>query len=206
MIKWFLTNNNAWITLLCLSPITFVSLEMYLKHFNKFNKNKIKVIIYYVFSFTPLIVITLISINIKTIYISNDDWTTIYQNNIDADIILNINNDKLKTSKIKAGENIDDYKTYISNEHDGTVTAQKNKNQWSQSIVLTPNNIIKKERGTKLIKVEYRKLQSQQKKLLNYIGNIEQVKYDGEIRITIGDDQNQNDIEELKKLFKWTKQ
>ena len=196
MLKWFLTSNNSYLLLGMLAPITFISLELYLRYFDKFNKRKVKVLGYFMASISPLIIIALLGMGMKANYISENDWKVVYQNEANADIKINFS-----WNTIEAGTNVSNYKKYTKELTEGTITAEKNGNQWSESIILQPENVIKNENGNQLIKIEYRKLKGRQYTLFGEVGELEPLNR-GEIRLTIGAKPNQDEIQELKDIFK----
>ena len=61
--------------------------------------------------------------------------------------------------------------------------------------------MIKNENGNQLIKIEYRKLKGRQYTLFGEVGELEPFN-SGEIRLTIGTKPNQDEIQELKNIFK----
>lgn len=196
MLKWYLTDHNAYLIAGMISPITFVALELYIRYFEKFNKSKAKVLGYFIVSLSPLIVLTLLGMGMKVNYIPENDWKVVYQNEANANIKINLNWDT-----IEAGTDVSNYKKYTKEETDGTITAEKNGNQWSESIILQPGNVIKNENGNKLIKIEYRKLKGQQYTLFGEVGELQPLNR-GEIRLTIGTTPNQDEVQELKDIFK----
>lgn len=196
MLKWFLTGNNSYLLLGMLAPIVFVALEIYIRYFEKFNKSKVKVLVYFLASLSPLIMIALFGMGMKTNYIPENDWKVVYQNEANADIKINFD-----WNTIEAGKDVSNYKKYKKELTDGTITAEKNGNQWSESIILQPENVIKNENGNQLIKIEYRKLKGRQYTLFGEVGELEPFN-SGEIRLTIGTKPNQDEIQELKNIFK----
>ena len=196
MLKWFLTGNNSYLLLGMLAPIVYVTLEIYIRYFEKFNKSKVKVLVYFLASLSPLIMIALFGIGMKTNYIPENDWKVVYQNEANADIKINFD-----WNTLEAGKDVSNYKKYKKELTDGTITAEKNGNQWSESIILQPENIIKNENGNQLIKIEYRKLKGRQYTLFGEVGELEPDNR-GDIRLTIGTKPNQDEIQELKDIFK----
>lgn len=196
MLKWFLTDNNAYLFAGMISPITFIAFELYIIYFEKFNKSKAKVLGYFIVSLSPIIMIALLGMGMKENYISENDWKVVYQNEANADIKINFS-----WNTIEAGTNVSNYKKYTKELTEGTITAEKNGNQWSESIILQPENVIKNENGNQLIKIEYRKLKGRQYTLFGEVGELEPLNR-GEIRLTIGTKPNQDEIQELKDIFK----
>lgn len=196
MLKWFLTGNNSYLLLGMLAPIVYVALETYIRYFEKFNKSKVKVLVYFLASLSPLIMIALFGIGMKTNYIPENDWKVVYQNEANANIKINFD-----WNTIEAGTDVSNYKKYKKELTEGTITAEKNGNQWSESIILQPENVIKNENGNQLIKIEYRKLKGRQYTLFGEVGELEPLNR-GEIRLTIGTKPNQDELQELKDIFK----
>ena len=196
MLKWFLTGNNSYLLLGMLAPIVYVALEIYIRYFEKFNKSNVKVLVYFLASISPLIMLALYGIGMKTNYIPENDWKVVYQNEANADIKINFD-----WNTIEAGKDVSNYKKYKKELTEGTITAEKNGNKWSESIILQPENVIKNENGNQLIKIEYRKLKGRQYTLFGEVGELEPLNR-GEIRLTIGTKPNQDEIQELKDIFK----
>lgn len=196
MLKWFLTDHNAYLFAGMISPITFIAFELYIRYFEKFNKSKAKVLGYFIVSLSPIVMIALLGMGVKENYIPENDWKVVYQNEANANIKINLDWDT-----IEAGTDVSNYKKYMKKETDGTITAEKNGNQWSESIILQPGNVIKNEKGNQLIKIEYRKLKGRQYTLFGEVGELEPLNR-GEIRLTIGTKPNQDEIQELKDIFK----
>lgn len=196
MLKWFLTGNNSYLLLGMLAPIVYVALEIYIRYFEKFNKSNVKVLGYLMASISPLIIMALFGIGMKINYIPENDWKVVYQNEANADIKINFD-----WNTIEAGKDVSNYKKYKKELTNGTITAEKNGNQWSESIILQPENVIKNENGNQLIKIEYRKLKGRQYTLFGEVGELEPLNR-GEIRVTIGTKPNPDDVQELKNIFK----
>ena len=196
MLKWFLTDNNAYLFAGMISPITFIAFELYIRYFEKFNKSKAKVLCYFIVSLSPIIMLALLGMGMKAKYIPENDWKVVYQNEANANIKINLDWDT-----IEAGIDVSNYKKYTKELTHEKITAEKNGNQWSESIILQPENVIKNENGNQLIKIEYRKLKGRQYTLFGEVGELEPLNR-GEIRLTIGTKPNQDEIQELKDIFK----
>ena len=196
MLKWFLTDNNAYLFAAMISPITFIAFELYIRYFEKFNKSKAKVLCYFIVSLSPIIMLALLGMGMKAKYIPENDWKVVYQKEANANIKINLDWDT-----IEAGTDVSNYKKYTKELTHGKITAEKNGNQWSESIILQPENVIKNENGNQLIKIEYRKLKGRQYTLFGEVGELEPLNR-GEIRLTIGTKPNQDEIQELKDIFK----
>ena len=196
MLKWFLTDYNAYLLAGMVSPITFFTLERYIRYFEKFNKSKAKVLGYFIVSLSPIIMIALLGMGMKENYISENDWKVVYQNEANANMKI-----KLDWDTIEAGTDVSNYKKYTTKLTYGTITAEKNGNQWSESIILQPENVIKNENGNQLIKIEYRKLKGKQYTLFGEVGELQPLN-SGDIRLTIGTKPNQDEVQELKDIFK----
>lgn len=138
MLKWFLTDNNAYLFAGMISPITFIAFELYIRYFEKFNKSKAKVLCYFIVSLSPIIMLALLGMGMKAKYIPENDWKVVYQNEANANIKINLDWDT-----IEAGTDVSNYKKYTKELTHGKITAEKNGNQWSESIILQPENVIK---------------------------------------------------------------
>lgn len=196
MLKWFLTDNNAYLFAGVISPITFIAFELYIRYFEKFNKSKAKVLCYFIVSLSPIIMLALLGMGMKAKYIPENDWKVVYQNEANANIKINFD-----WNTIEAGTDVSNYKKYTKELTNGKITAEKNGNQWSETIILQPENVIKNENGNQLTKIEYRKLKGRQYTLFGEVGELEPLNR-GEIRLTIGTKPNQDEIQELKDIFK----
>lgn len=119
MLKWFLTDNNAYLFAGMISPITFIAFELYIRYFEKFNKSKAKVLCYFIVSLSPIIMLALLGMGMKAKYIPENDWKVVYQNEANANIKINLDWDT-----IEAGTDVSNYKKYTKELTHGKITAE----------------------------------------------------------------------------------
>lgn len=138
-------------------------------------------------------------------YTSNTEWKTIYTNNIDAEITLNLKNDRGESiSNSKNGLPIgDDYNKYNS-DMIGEILAKKGDSEEKKTIHIDKSNIIHEDELTptsKITKIEYKPIEHVYNSAFGYKGEpSKKVNKDRIVRITISEDTNPERTE-LKKLF-----
>lgn len=139
-------------------------------------------------------------------YTSNSEWKTIYENNIDAEIILNLktNNGDLISNAIVGKSIGNDYKDYNKNRNmNGTILAKKDNLEETKTIHINKNDIIYDGELTptsKITKIEYKPAEKKYKTLFGHKGKESDADIDGLVRITISDD-NSPERTALKNLF-----
>lgn len=139
-------------------------------------------------------------------YTSNSEWKTIYENNIDAEIVLNLKTNKGDLiSNAIGGKSIGtDYKDYTRDSNmNGTILAKKGDLEETKTIHINKKDIIyngELKPTSKITKIEYRPVQQMYKTLYGYNGKPKTADKDGIVRITISDD-NSPERMDLKNLF-----
>lgn len=139
-------------------------------------------------------------------YTSNSEWKTIYENNIDAEIILNLKTENgYLISNAIGGKTIGtDYKDYTRDSNmNGTILAKKGDLEETKTIHINKKDIIyngELKPTSKITKIEYRPVQQMYKTLYGYNGKPKPADKDGIVRITISDD-NSPERTDLKNLF-----
>lgn len=139
-------------------------------------------------------------------YTSNSEWKTIYENNIDAEIILNLktNNGDLISNSIGGKSIGKNYKYYNKNSNmNGTILAKKGNSEETKTIHINKTDIIYEGELTpnsRITKIEYRPAEQMYKTLFDYNGKPLNSNKDGLVRITISDD-NSPERMDLKNLF-----
>ena len=213
MIEWLLTDSNLYIATFygilgsaSLGSIILVSLP--------YEKNPTKYQAIGEFSIISIIMVPLIILltaifihnETKLEYTSDSEWKTIYENNIDAEIILNLKTENgYLISNAIAGKSIEkDYKDYSQNSNmDGTILAKKDDIEENKTIHINKEDIIydgELKPTSKITKIEYRPAQQMYKTVFGYNGKPKSANIDGLVRITIGDD-NSPERNALKSLF-----
>lgn len=215
MIEWLLTDSNLLaatfygvIGVIALFTIITVSLpyenEKHSKRYETIGDFCITAAL-----FTPLIIIFLgLTIGFKSQikYTSDSEWKTIYENDIDAEIILNLKTENgYLISNAIGGKTIGtDYKDYTKDSNiNGTILAKKGDLEEKKSIHINKEDIIydgELKPTSKITKIEYRPAQQMYKTLLDYKGKPKTADIDGLVRITISDDTSPERTA-LKSLF-----
>jgi len=139
-------------------------------------------------------------------YTSNSEWKTIYENNIDAEIILNLKTENgYLISNAIGGKTIGtDYKDYIRDSNmNGTILAKKDDLEEKKTIHINNSDIIYNSELTptsKITKIEYKPAEKKYKTLFGHKGKESDADIDGLVRITISDD-NSPERTALQSLF-----
>ena len=127
-------------------------------------------------------------------YTSNSEWKTIYENNIDAEIILNLKTENgYLISNAIGGKTIGtDYKDYTRDSNmNGTILAKKDDLEEKKTIHINNSDIIYNSELTptsKITKIEYKPAKKKYKTLFGHKGKESDADIDGLVRITISDD------------------
>lgn len=218
MIEWILSHEDTFSLVIFLTFFTgFLLTVLWLK----INENKHEVMSQVVGSLAliapifTLLFVSIIAINTKETYISNSDWKTIYKNGdeINLEILFEeyFFNKSINNINVNTEENFKrNYKGFITKNNKifngykkGTLIARKNNTDEKKEIVLNKENIITDSplnEESKIIKIEYRPVTGKQKEAFGYYGNELKTSVEGEIRLTI--ENNNKEKEELKNLFK----
>lgn len=149
-----------------------------------------------------------IGFSIKFENISDESWKQIYTNNIEAKVKIDIKNYDLilkGKDELVAGENIDksQYKA-LKSSNDIHIVVEKDGASYSKKVIINQNDIISESdvnSNSKIVKIEYKNIQSHQRTLFGHKGPIEKdVKNDpdGKLRITLEQDSSEK---KLKQMF-----
>ena len=213
MIEWLLTDSNLFTTTIfgvigtiALFAIITVSLpyEKKTKTYERIGDFCITGIF-----LVPVIIIFIglsIASTTQVEYTSNSEWKTIYENNIDAEIILNLKTENgYLISNAIGGKTIGtDYKEHTRDSNmNGTILAKKGDLEETKTIHINKKDIIyngELKPTSKITKIEYRPVQQMYKTLYGYNGKPKTADKDGLVRITISDD-NSPERMDLKNLF-----
>lgn len=139
-------------------------------------------------------------------YTSNSEWKTIYENNIDAEIILNLKTENgYLISNAIGGKTIGtDYKDYTRDSNmNGTILAKKDDLEEKKTIHINNSDISYNSELTptsKITKIEYKPAEKKYKTLFGHKGKESDADIDGLVRITISDD-NSPERTALQSLF-----
>lgn len=213
MIEWLLTDSNLFTTTIfgvigtiALFAIITVSLpyEKKPKTYERIGDFCITGI------FLVPVIIILIGLSIASTtqveYTSNSEWKTIYENNIDAEIILNLKTENgYLISNAIGGKTIGtDYKDYTRDSNmNGTILAKKDDLEEKKTIHINNSDIIYNSELTptsKITKIEYKPAEKKYKTLFGHKGKESDADIDGLVRITISDD-NSPERTALQSLF-----
>ena len=211
MIEWLLSNTGHTI-LLALLSITLISpifiLGIYNNITHKYEPSHLTLFITTISTILLAIPVVFIAWSIGLDYVSNEPWTQIYANDIDANVKIDINNYDLilkGKDQIIAGKNIDktQYKALKSN-NDIHVVVEKNGASYSKKVLIDQNDIISENEinsNSKIVKIGYKNIQGHQRTLFGHKGPIEKDirdNFDGKLRITLEQDSSEK---ELKQMF-----
>ena len=213
MIEWLLTDSNLFIATIfgvigtiALFAIITVSLP-YEKNPKKYERIGDFCIVGIFLVPTIIIFIGLSIASTRQIeYTSNSEWKTIYENDIDAEIILNLktNNGDLISNAIGEKSIGNDYKDYNKNsDMNGTILAKKGDLEENKTIHINKTDIIYDGELTptsKITKIEYRPAEKMYKTLFGQNGKPKPADKDGLVRITISND-NSPERTALQNLF-----
>ena len=201
MIEWLLTDSNLFtatifgvIGTISLFAIITVSLpyEKKPKTYERIGDFCITGIF-----LVPVIIIFIglsIASTTQVEYTSNSEWKTIYENNIDAEIILNLKTENgYLISNAIGGKTIGtDYKDYTRDSNmNGTILAKKDDLEEKKTIHINNSDIIYNSELTptsKITKIEYKPAEKKYKTLFGHKGKESDADIDGLVRITISDD------------------
>lgn len=165
-----------------------------------------RIYVYPILSFVFLI----ISFFISTHYESENDWKTVYTNEIGANVEISFQTSILEDvffcrddhhySETISPESEIDYKTYVLNKSRyGTLKVKKNNTTETREIYFDKNNL-KGElaKQSKITKIEYRNITSLRRTLFGFKGKSKQTsKLDGEVRITVEDNPQRQELKNL---------
>ena len=195
MIEWLLTGNNPIIYLMVSILIAIIIAIV----MTCVKNDKIADVIgsFGIFIFIQAFIISFIFVCAPIVH-TTSDWVTVYQIGNDRKVTLNLDN--IWTGEITTNEIGPSYKHIENNNLHGTISIDENGSHGQYSIDVKPENIIENKKlneHSKLVKVEYRRYESQHKELFGFVGKDEKPKNDGELRLTFDDGDA-----DIKKIFK----
>lgn len=215
VMTWILSDNHEVtiifaLIMICLLDTLIVSIldERNLSGANvefeiKFSK---RIYVYLLLSLIFLI----ISCFISTQYESENDWKTVYANEIDANVEISFQTSILEDIffcrddhhyvETISPESEIGYKAYVLNKSRyGTLKVKKDSATETREIHFDKNSLIGKlNEQSKITKIEYRNITSLRRTLFGFEGNSQQTsKLDGEVRITIGENPQRQELKDL---------
>lgn len=196
MIEWLLTGYNPIIYIMV---SIFIAIIIIAISITCIQNDKISGIIggFGLCIFIQAFIVSVIFSCAPTVH-TTSDWVTVYQTGDDRQVTLNLGN--VWTGEITTDELGNRYKYLTKDNYQGTITMDDNGSKGQYVIEVKPENIIENKKlneHSKLVKVEYRRYEFQHQELFGFSGENEPSKYDGELRLTF-DDGDEN----VKKLFK----
>lgn len=211
MIEWLLSDNGypILLALLLISAVfPIIAFGAYIITIDEDSPGLLSVIITAISTSLSILLCLFIGFSIEFKNISDESWKQIYTNNIEAKVKIDIKNYDLilkGKDELIAGENIDksQYKALKSN-NDIHIVVEKDGASYSKKVIIDQNDIISENdvnSNSKIVKIEYKNIQSHQRTLFGHKGPIEKdVKnnLDGKLRITLEQDSTEK---ELKQLF-----
>ena len=137
-------------------------------------------------------------------YIKGNEWKEVYNNDIGAEIELDIEDEyniKFRGGK-DLGSNYLNLSKGLSNRIEGIISAEKDGEFEDRKVIIEKDNIIingELDPKSRISKIEYRNIEGIKKKAFGYYSkDIRPYNKDGELRITI---EGKRENKELKELF-----
>lgn len=141
--------------------------------------------------------------------VSNAPWKTIYKNNLNANIQINYedsddSSDKYSLETGKTNQNIQKFQSRLKEADvfsSVQLTVTKGDDSIAKTVMLENKNLIAKNvdpNNARIVKIEYRPLDGETRKVFGVKGKTEATNKDGEIRITF----KSNNNKQLENLFK----
>lgn len=141
--------------------------------------------------------------------VSNAPWKTIYKNNLNANIQINYedsddSSDKYSLETGKTNQSIQKFQSQLKEADvfsSVQLTVTKGNNSIAKTVMLENKNLIAKNvdlNNARIVKIEYRPLDGETRKVFGIKGKTESTNKDGEIRITL----KSNNDKQLENLFK----
>lgn len=196
MIEWLLTGYNPIIYLMVSIVIAIIIIAIAIAGIkNEETSNRIGG--FGLLIFIQAFIVSIIFACAPTVH-TTSDWVTVYETGEDRKVTLNLS--KIWTGEITTDELGNSYKYLTKENYQGTITIDDNGSKGQYAIEVKPENIIENKKlneHSKLVKVEYRRYQSQHHELFGFSGKDEPAKYDGELRLTFDDGDS-----DIKKIFK----
>lgn len=141
--------------------------------------------------------------------VSNAQWKTIYKNDLNANIQINYedyddSSDKYSLDTEKTTQNIQKFQSRLQEADvfsSVQLTVTKGNDSVAKTVMLENKNLITKNvnlNNARIVKIEYRPLDGETRKVFGVKGKTESTNKDGEIRITV----KSNNNKQLENLFK----
>ena len=141
--------------------------------------------------------------------VSNASWKTIYKNNLNANIQINYedsddSSDKYSLETGKTNQSIQKFQSQLKEADvfsSVQLTITKGNDSIAKTVMLENKNLIAKNvdlNNARIVKIEYRPLDGETRKVFGVKGKTESTNKDGEIRITF----KSNNNKQLENLFK----
>ena len=214
VMTWIL--NDSHIVTIIITPLMICLLDMLILNIlakrnpsytnSEFEiKFSIRIYVYLLLSLIFLITSCFISTN----YESENDWKTIYTNEIDANVEISFqtsiledvffNCDDRHYIETISPESEIDYKAYVLNKSRyGTLKINKDNAAETREIYFDNNNLKGKlTKQSKITKIEYRNITGMHRSLFGFDGNSRQSVLDGEVRITVEDNPKRQELKDL---------
>lgn len=141
--------------------------------------------------------------------VSNAPWKTIYKNDLNANIQINYkdsddSSDKYSLETGKTNQSIQKFQSQLKEADvfsSVQLTVTKGNDSITKTVMLENKNLIAKNvdlNNARIVKIEYRSLDGETRKVFGIKGKTESTNKDGEIRITV----KSNNNKQLENLFK----
>lgn len=141
--------------------------------------------------------------------VSNAPWKTIYKNDLNANIQINYkdsddSSDKYSLETGKTNQSIQKFQFQLKEADifsSVQLTVTKGNDSIAKTVMLENKNLIAKNvdlNNARIVKIEYRPLDGETRKVFGVKGKTESTNKDGEIRITV----KSNNNKQLENLFK----
>lgn len=141
--------------------------------------------------------------------VSNAPWKTIYKNDLNANIQINYkdsddSSDKYSLETGKTNQSIQKFQSQLKEADvfsSVQLTVTKGNDSIAKTVMLENKNLIAKNvdlNNARIVKIEYRPLDGETRKVFGIKGKTESTNKDGEIRITV----KSNNNKQLENLFK----
>ena len=158
---------------------------------------------------STIIGVTLLFNISKPYPVSNAPWKTIYKNDLNANIQIDYkdsddSSDKYTLETGKTTQNIQKFQSRLEEANvfsSVQLTVTKGDDSAAKTVMLENKNLIAKNvdlNNARIVKIEYRPLNGETRKVFGVKGKTESTNKDGEIRITLESNKNK----QLENLFK----
>jgi hypothetical protein len=158
---------------------------------------------------SAIIGVTLLFNISKPYPVSNAPWKTIYKNDLNANIQIDYkdsddSSDKYTLETGKTTQNIQKFQSRLEEANvfsSVQLTVTKGDDSVAKTVMLENKNLIAKNvdlNNARIVKIEYRPLEGETRKVFGIKGKTESTNKDGEIRITF----ESNNNKQLENLFK----